>query len=80
MRRTVQTEGLDLPLPALRELRTLAIFHNAFAGRLFTGEGSPEGVIAADRGALYLRTDGGTSTTLYVKTANAGLKTGWTAK
>jgi hypothetical protein len=80
MRRPVQVEGLDLPLPALREMRTLASFYNTFAGRLFTGEGSPEGVIAADRGALYLRTDGSTSTTLYVKTANAGLKTGWTAK
>jgi hypothetical protein len=43
-------------------------------------EGSPEGVIVADRGAVYLRTDGGTTTTMYVKTGGDGLATGWTAK
>lgn len=50
------------------------------SGRFFVGTGSPEAVIAADQGAIFLRTDGGASTTLYVKTADAGLKTGWTAK
>jgi hypothetical protein len=49
-------------------------------GRIFVGTGTPEAVIAADKGAIFLRTDGGASTTLYVKTADAGLKTGWTAK
>lgn len=44
------------------------------------GEGSPEGVVVADRGRLYVRTDGSTSTTLYVKTADDGLATGWSAK
>jgi hypothetical protein len=44
------------------------------------GAGSPEGVIIANIGSLYLRTDGSTSTTLYIKTANNGLATGWTAK
>lgn len=48
--------------------------------RVKFGAGSPEGVITADRGTLYLRTDGSTSTTLYVKTANDGSATGWTAK
>ena len=50
------------------------------SGRFFVGTGSPEAVIAADQGAIFLRTDGGASTTLYVKTADAGRKTGWTAK
>lgn len=44
-----------------------------------TGSGSPEGVITADIGSIYRRTDGSTSTTLYVKTSGAG-NTGWTAK
>jgi hypothetical protein len=48
--------------------------------RVKFGEGSPEGVVIADRGTLYLRTDGSTNTTLYVKTANDGASTGWTAK
>ena len=43
------------------------------------GTGSPENVVTAPRGALYMRTDGGASTTLYVKTANTD-NTGWTAK
>jgi hypothetical protein len=48
--------------------------------RLRFGTGSPEGVVTADIGTLYMRTDGSTSTTLYVKTAGNGLATGWTAK
>jgi hypothetical protein len=43
------------------------------------GTGTPEGVVTAPMGSLFLRTDGGASTTLYVKTSGAG-NTGWTAK
>lgn len=43
------------------------------------GSGSPEAVVIANVGSLYLRTDGGASTTLYVKTSGTG-NTGWTAK
>lgn len=46
---------------------------------LFFGTGSPENVVTASVGSLYLRTDGSTSTTLYVKTSGTG-NTGWTAK
>lgn len=48
--------------------------------RVKFGTGTPEGVVVADRGTIYLRTDGSTSTTLYIKTASDGLATGWTAK
>lgn len=48
--------------------------------RVLFGDGSPEGVVTANRGTIYLRTDGSTSTTLYVKTASDGANTGWTAK
>ncbi len=47
--------------------------------KVLEGAGSPEGVITAPICSLYLRTDGSTSTTLYVKTTGAG-NTGWTAK
>lgn len=43
------------------------------------GSGSPEGAVTAPVGALYRRTDGGASTTLYVKESGAG-NTGWVAK
>lgn len=47
--------------------------------KIVTGTGSPESVITAPMGSLYLRTDGGASTTLYVKTSGTAA-TGWTAK
>jgi hypothetical protein len=48
-------------------------------GRLRSGTGSPEGVVAAPVGTLYLRSDGSTGTTLYVKESGTG-STGWIAK
>lgn len=47
--------------------------------RMFSGTGSPEGVLTAPVGALYTRTDGGVNTTLYVKQSGTG-NTGWAAK
>lgn len=44
-----------------------------------SGSGSPESAVTAPVGSLFLRTDGSTSTTLYVKTSGSG-NTGWTAK
>jgi hypothetical protein len=43
------------------------------------GMGSPEGVVTAPVGSTYRRTDGGATTTLYVKTSGSG-NVGWTAK
>lgn len=43
------------------------------------GAGTPEGAVNGVPGALFLRTDGGATTTLYVKTSGTG-NTGWTAK
>lgn len=42
------------------------------------GTGSPEGVVTAPVGSLFLRTDGASGTTLYVKDTGAG-NTGWSA-
>lgn len=47
--------------------------------RIQTGSGSPAGVISAPVGTLYLRTDGGANTTLYVKESGTG-SSGWVAK
>jgi len=49
------------------------------AARITAGTGSPEGVKTAAIGSLYLRTDGGAGTTLYVKESGTG-STGWVAK
>lgn len=43
------------------------------------GTGTPEGVITANVGSLFLRTNGGANTTLYVKESGTG-NTGWVAK
>ena len=48
----------------------------AFLG---SGNGSPEGSIAAPIGSLWTRLDGGAGTTLYVKESGTG-NTGWVAK
>jgi len=45
--------------------------------KLIPGAGSPEGIVAAAVGSLYLRTDGG-GTALYVKKSGTGT-TGWDA-
>lgn len=43
------------------------------------GTGTPAGVVSAPVGSLYLRSDGGASTTLYVKESGVGTA-GWVAK
>jgi hypothetical protein len=47
---------------------------------MLSGTGTPQGNVSAMRGTLYLRTDGGTSTTLYVKETGDNTNTGWVAK
>lgn len=48
--------------------------------RLVTsGSGSPEGVVTATPGHIYLNSDGGAGTTLFVKESGTG-NTGWIGK
>lgn len=47
--------------------------------RILSNSGSPEGVVTGLVGSLFLRSDGGAGTTLYVKQSGSG-KTGWVAK
>lgn len=74
----------SLPEYLSRELRQIEaglqsdyVFANGV--RIFTGTGAPENTVAAPVGSLYLRADGGTSTSLYVKESGTGV-TGWVAK
>lgn len=46
---------------------------------IYSGTGTPLGVVSAAVGSLFLRTDGGAATTLYVKESGTG-NTGWVAK
>lgn len=46
---------------------------------LLAGTGSPEGVVTAPVGSIYMRKDGAAGTTLYVKESGTG-NTGWIAK
>lgn len=52
---------------------------DALEALIQTGAGSPEGVVTADVGTLYLRTDGGPGTTLYSKESGSG-SSGWEPK
>lgn len=45
---------------------------------LHSGAGSPEGVVTSIVGSVYLRTNGSTGTTLYIKETGAS-NTGWVA-
>ena len=46
---------------------------------IYSGYGTPESSVTAEIGSIYLRTDGGTSTSFYVKESGNG-NTGWIAK
>lgn len=50
-----------------------------FLDGLYTGAGSPEGVVVAVPGSLYTSSAGGAGTTLYVKESGIS-DTGWIAK
>lgn len=47
--------------------------------RITAGSGTPEGAVTAPIGSLFLRSDGGAGTSLYVKESGTG-NTGWAAK
>jgi hypothetical protein len=51
----------------------------AYDLRVKWGTGDPEGVVVADRGTIFMRTDGGVGSTMYSKEADDGLATGWEA-
>jgi len=60
--------------------RIVASVNTLEDSRVLRGAGSPLNVVVANIGALYVRTDGGAGSTLYVKEADNGASTGWAAK
>ena len=49
---------------------------NLMGATILAGSGSPESRVTASIGAMYLRRDGGSGTTLYMKESGTG-NTGW---
>lgn len=47
---------------------------------ILSGVGSPEGVVAAPLGSMYLNSSGGVGATLWVKESGLSTNTGWAAK
>ena len=56
------------------------IYLGASTVGLFSGTGSPEGVVTANPGSLYLNFSGGAATSLYVKQTGSSTNTGWIGK
>jgi hypothetical protein len=52
---------------------------NAASPSIRSGSGSPEGVVAAASGSLFLRTNGGSGSTFYIHRGADGADTGWVA-
>jgi hypothetical protein len=63
------------------ETSVLRLANNVAAMNQYVGTGDPEGVVSATIGSMYYRTDssGSSSTQVYVKVADGGSPTGWTA-
>lgn len=53
---------------------------NFLLSRIHIGSGSPQNAEIGSVGEIFLRTDGGASTTLYVKESGSATNTGWVAK
>jgi hypothetical protein len=70
---------MDNPAPNLLFAQVSSAAGNSIVYDTLSGTGSPEGVVTAEVGTMYLRLDGSTSTTAYFKTSGSG-NTGWTAK
>lgn len=64
---------------AIKLDKTTGAITVAGGAKILCGTGSPEGSKTAPVGSLYLRSDGGASTTLYVKQSGTG-NTGWVGK
>ena len=47
---------------------------------IYVGNGSPENVVTAGFGAIYINKDGGADTSIYVKETDNDRNSGWVAK
>lgn len=74
-RREVERHSLETTMALNAALDRLDVLE----ALIQTGAGSPEGVVTAAVGTLYLRTDGAPGTTLYSKESGSG-SSGWEPK
>jgi hypothetical protein len=74
-------DGSNLPVERMRIRNDGAIIlgTGGTGPQIRFGAGSPEGVVTAPPGSLYLNTSGGAGTSLYVKESGSG-NTGWVGK
>jgi len=75
---TVQT-NLSITETAVKISNSKLVDVRDTVQKIYSGTGAPENAVSADVGSIFLRTDGGTSTTFYVKESGTG-DTGWVAK
>lgn len=64
--------------------RMLKFLHDSVSGdgvsqKVYNGNGSPEGVVVAQPGSIYMNLSGGAGTSVYVKESGSAA-TGWVAK
>lgn len=71
------TNTIRLGNTSITDLRTSGAITSKYS---YYGTGSPEGVVTADIGSFYSRTDGGAGTSFYVKESGMATNTGWIAK
>lgn len=85
---TTDCAGAPVALPTFTTLVRLVNLGPVLTGtsallgtcQVLTGAGSPEGAVAAPVCSLYLRTDGGTGTSLCVKETGTTTSSGWVCK
>ena len=72
----IQISDLDTRISSLRYISTTYVGTTSSFPKITAGSGVPEGVISGAVGSVYLRTDGGATTSIYFKEAGS-LSTGW---
>lgn len=79
LRVIAKSNGASKNFKANRFLAEKDIRFDVGGVQIIPGNGSPEGVVSAPPGSLYLRADGGAGSSHYVKESGTG-STGWAAK
>ena len=80
IRTTLKSTKVNDPVTAFQMERELKEIKNLLSALpIVVGTGAPEGAVSAKIGSIYMRLDGGSSTSLYVKESGTGA-TGWVAK
>lgn len=75
-----QLEAADGGFFTVQALDDILTSLQPFVDHVRWGTGTPLNRVVGSIGDVYLRTDGSTTTTLYVKESGMDTKTGWVAK